>query len=150
MEESNSEEVSEFLTKLLKLRWLSKKHLAEELSDYQLTPSQYITLRALEAYPQGLSMSDLAKTAHHVSATVSGIVDRMESQALVERFQNTGDRRRIQVKLTDHGINLLERITAAKKVKFKQILDQLTPEQRVLLNTVIDMASTYLQSNLRG
>ncbi|MBI9047978.1 MAG: MarR family transcriptional regulator [Anaerolineaceae bacterium] len=141
---------NEFSNKLLNLRWLSKKHLAEELATYQLTPSQYVTIKTIADQPQGIKMSVLAKQAHQVSATMTGIIDRLESQNLVIRYRVETDRRSVYVQLTDEGQLLLKQISAAKTVKFKEILDRLSDEEKELLFNVIDTATTYFSENLRG
>ena len=140
----------EFSNKLFKLRWLSKKHFAEELTCYQLTPAQYVAMRALEGHPDGLKMSELAKQAQQVSATMTGVVDRLEKQNLVSRVRCGEDRRRVFVTLTESGITLLAQIKASKLSKFEELMLQLSPNEQEMVFRVMDKAIDYFSENLRG
>ena len=150
MDETNTYHVDEFLHKLFRLRWLSKKHLTDELIAYQITPAQYATLKILLDEPEDMKMSALAKKAHQVSATMTGIIDRLEIQELVQRTRLKSDRRNVYVHLTDKGKNLLNEIMAAKKARFQEILDRFDEHQKALLFETIDAAIEYFNENLRG
>ena len=150
MNEQSNYQVDQFLNKLFKLRWLSKKHLAEELTAYQITPAQYAALKNLLDEPNGMKMSVLAKRANQVSATMTGIIDRLEGQQLVQRTRLESDRRNVYVHITDKGKNLLEEIMDSKKAKFQQILDHFDEHQKALLFETIDSAIEYFNENLRG
>jgi DNA-binding MarR family transcriptional regulator len=150
MNPERTKEADEFLNKLFKLRWLSKKHLAEELTSFQITPAQYAALKLLLDEPEGMKMSTLAKQAHQVSATMTGIIDRLEMQELVQRNRLKSDRRNVSVQITEKGKQLINRILAAKKIKFQEILEQLSDDQKAQLFSSIDTAIDYFSDNLRG
>jgi DNA-binding MarR family transcriptional regulator len=148
--EHSPQQADEFVNKLFQIRWLSKKHLAEELTIYQLTPAQYAALKLLCDEPQGMKMSSLAAQAHQVSATMTGIIDRLEYQGLVERKRQNADRRNVYVHLTEKGEFLLLEIKNAMRSRFQEILNRLDANQKNLLFDTIDIVIDYFTEHLRG
>ncbi len=86
-------------------------------------------------------MSELAESSHQVSATMTGIVDRLLDRGLVVRERDPNDRRTLRVGLTPAGKELLERVQQRKRAWMLQFLETLTPDERRLM---IDMAQRYL------
>ena len=77
--------------------------LAERLG---LSPSQWKTLGILENHGS-LSAGELASRSGLAPASMSGILDHLESKGLVRRSQDPGDRRRTLVELHAPGIQEL-------------------------------------------
>ena len=50
-----------------------------------------------------LFMSDAAEQVDSSSASVTGLVDRLEEKGFVERYRSRADRRSIELRLTDLG-----------------------------------------------
>lgn len=79
------------------------KYLQEK---HGITIPQIITLR--EIYEHGpLSFSELTKIVSLNNSTVTGIVDRLEKQQVVQRTRTSPDRRRIDIVITQKGIDFL-------------------------------------------
>ena len=80
------------------------KYLQEK---HQITVPQIICLR--EIYEHGpISFSALTKIVALNNSTVTGIVDRLERQELVQRTRTSADRRQIHIKITDKGVEFLQ------------------------------------------
>ncbi len=62
---------------LSRLSWLSKRHVANQLNEFQLTPPQFVTLRCISQQQRGVSMSDLADHCQAVMPTMTGIIKRL-------------------------------------------------------------------------
>ncbi len=58
-------------------------------------------------------------------STLTGLIDRAERRGLLRRVRNEGDRRVVEVTLSDHGLDLAERLVA-------EIADRLRPRLAAL------------------
>ena len=76
-----------------------------------VTACQEALLRLVER-GSGQSFAELASAEGISPATLSGHVDRLEQAGLIERVRSTGDRRRVDLRLTDAGTRLLRRLPA--------------------------------------
>ncbi len=73
---------------------------------YGLTGPQLLLLRRLEGRREE-SVSDLARRASLSQATVTDVLDRLESRGLVTRRRSESDRRRVMAQITAAGIQAL-------------------------------------------
>ena len=80
--------------------------LVQKLSPFGITPSQYITLWALWESREELPVSQLGKRLMLDNPTMTGIIDRMERDGLIERVPDETDRRIIKVRLTEKSNTL--------------------------------------------
>lgn len=96
-------------SKLLHLNWLQHRRFAQELSALDLTVPQFYTLVALVSVGGETNMGALSRQVHQVSATMTGIIDRLVRDGLVERKRANGDRRTVLVAITASGRRLVER-----------------------------------------
>jgi DNA-binding MarR family transcriptional regulator len=74
-----------------------------------LTGPQLTVLKMLEAFGD-LSLSELSERIRAQNSTVTGIIDRMEREALVTRARSRDDRRVFLIKLTPKGARIAETI----------------------------------------
>ena len=77
---------------------------------WNLSPSQFNVLNLLHGLPEGRSQSDLSRELLVHRSNVTGLVDRLERDGLVERRDEPGDRRAYQVRLTAAGRRLVDQI----------------------------------------
>lgn len=96
-------------SKLLHLNWLQHRRFAQELSELDLTVPQFYTLMALVSAGGETNMGALSRQVHQVSATMTGIIDRLVRDGLVERKRASDDRRTVLVAITPGGRMLVER-----------------------------------------
>jgi DNA-binding MarR family transcriptional regulator len=77
-----------------------------------VTGPQRLALRVIGLFP-GLSAGDLAAVLHVHPSTLTGVLQRLTEQSLVERVHDSKDRRRAVLRLTPVGrrINALNRGT---------------------------------------
>lgn len=68
------------------------------------TLPRFDVLSALDRHRGGLRMSDLSVKLMVSNGNVTGIVDRLETEGLVERISVDGDRRAMRVRLTPDGV----------------------------------------------
>jgi DNA-binding MarR family transcriptional regulator len=93
-----------------------------------LTGPQLWALKILEnASP--IRVSELAQRMYLRSATVVGILDRLELKGLVSRARSTDDRRAVDLYLTEMGKQLADKAPEVAQVMLVKGLDELTDEQ---------------------
>jgi len=71
---------------------------------FDCTLPRFDVLSALERHRDGLRMSDLSAKLKVSNGNVTGIVDRLQNDGLVERISVDGDRRAMRVRLTGVGV----------------------------------------------
>lgn len=133
-------ELLESLT--VEIGWISRRRLEKELDAYGLTPPQYMVLRCVRDSQSGCSMSELAESSFQVSATMTGIVDRLVERGLVQRERDPHDRRTLRVVLTGAGTDLLALVREAKRQWLHEFFGVLSPEDR---KRMIEMGRRYLE-----
>ncbi|HZE38206.1 MAG TPA: MarR family transcriptional regulator [Stackebrandtia sp.] len=92
-----------------------------------LTMQQFKTLLIL-SMRDDLSGHDLAEALGVKLGTVTGIVDRLVAQDLVERHEDPADRRVRRVRLTSHGRGLVTELTDTGMRKMRDILGEFSTD----------------------
>ncbi len=106
-----------------------------------LTAPQLAALKAISSL-QPVTIGALAKSIHLSQATLTGILSRLDSRALISRSRSGSDRRATVVELTDSGRRVLENAPSILQDHFRSELDKLQPwEQTQLLATLQRIAS---------
>jgi DNA-binding MarR family transcriptional regulator len=94
-----------------RLFWQMRPRLLGVAGELGLTPPQMFALRALD--PQRpVPMRELAAQLHCDSSNVTGLVDGLEAQGLVERRSAEHDRRVRMLVVTERGARVRRRIDA--------------------------------------
>ncbi|WP_084605100.1 MarR family winged helix-turn-helix transcriptional regulator [Desulfonatronum thioautotrophicum] len=95
---------------------------------HQITIPQVVCLR--EVYEHGpLPLGKLTKIVGLTNSTVTGIVDRLERQQLLERIRTSADRRQIHLRMTEKGIQFLKDIPAPVPEQFVEGIDRYSKEE---------------------
>jgi DNA-binding MarR family transcriptional regulator len=90
---------------------------------WQLTLPQFDVLAELaRADASGFTFVELSRLLLVTSGNLTGIVDRLEEQAVVERRPDTKDRRVIRVALTEKGRRLTDEVLPAHAADIDDIL----------------------------
>ena len=100
-----------------------------ELAEGQVSFAQFFLLGHIDR-ESGLSMSKIAETMGHTTAAATGLVDRLEKLGYVERGHTSDDRRKVLVKITKKGVELVERIRQDMIKNLTLITKQLTPHEQ--------------------
>lgn len=77
---------------------------------FDLTPSQYNVLRILRGEGRPIPCLEIASRLIQVVPAITGLLDRLEKQQLVQRKRCEEDRRVVYVSLTRKGQQLLAKI----------------------------------------
>ena len=72
-------------------------------SRFGTTLPRFDLLSQLERHPAGLKMNELSRLLMVTGGNVTGIVDQLEGEGLVERLDEPADRRAFRIRLTGAG-----------------------------------------------
>lgn len=86
-------------------------NLSSELNKGNVSFPQFFLLTYLSS-EEYLTMSDIAKKMGHSTAAATGLVDRLEKLSYVERTHAAEDRRKIMVRITAKGVELVSKMRA--------------------------------------
>lgn len=101
-----------------------------DLRRRNLTSAQLNTLLVLRAAePDGLLMGEIGRRLVVTKSNVTGLVDRMERQGLVER-SGGDDRRATVVHLTEAGAELLDRTVPRHAERLAELTGSLADEEK--------------------
>jgi DNA-binding MarR family transcriptional regulator len=102
--------------------------LRKETEQLGITARQATLLWLIKQRP-GLSLAELAAEEDISPPALSGNVDRLEAAGLVERTRSGPDRRRVGLRLTDAGGQLLRRIRARRTTWLAERMRSLHPDE---------------------
>jgi DNA-binding MarR family transcriptional regulator len=84
-------------------------NLSRELNRDNISFAQFFLLSYL-ATSRELTMTDIARKMGHSTAAATGLVDRLEKLGYMERTHAVDDRRKVLVRITSRGIELVARL----------------------------------------
>lgn len=117
---------------------------ATQLAPHGLSEGRFIMLFLLESSTQGLAPNELATQAGITRATVTGLLDRLERDGLVERVPDAHDRRALRVELTAKGRQLAAQVFTQHGHWIAGLFKHLSPEERSQLSQLLNKAATGL------
>jgi DNA-binding MarR family transcriptional regulator len=94
-----------------RLFWEMRPRMLRVAQEFGLTPPQMFALRALDP-DKPLPMRELAAMLHCDSSNVTGLVDGLAAQGLVERREAEHDRRVRMLVVTERGVEVRDRLHA--------------------------------------
>lgn len=74
-------------------------------------------------------MSDIAKKMGHSTAAATGLVDRLEKLGYVERVHAAEDRRKIMVRITSKGIDLVSQMRGEIATDLASIMSEMDEDE---------------------
>ena len=112
------------------------RRVFQAISDYArqaerltgLTGSQLWAVKVI-AESRSIRVSDLSKRMYLHPATVVGILDRLESQGVVQRVRSKTDRRVVDVELTPSGEKLVKSSPDVAQVLLAKGLEKMTEDK---------------------
>ncbi len=99
------------------------------LQPHGLSLPQFHLLGALKSGGGVLSTGEIARIMLRASQTVTGLVDRLEAQGLVERQVDSRDRRKANVRITASGERRLAEAQPTANRLAESIVSPLTQEE---------------------
>ena len=126
----------------------SRRLTKDQAARHGLTGPQLSVAKILEDIGD-LSLSELSERINAQNSTVTGIVDRMEREQLVERKRSSDDRRVVHIRLTKKGHELARSMKFEPFEIFKMAFENaLTREELGQLLTLLDKLATYVRKQV--
>jgi DNA-binding MarR family transcriptional regulator len=113
--------------RLLRASRTIEAELRERLKkEFDTTLPRFDVMAALYRAPEGMLMSDLSRFLLVSNGNVTGIIDRLVSEGLVQRARRNGDRRTSIVRLTKAGSDLFRTMAAAHEGWVSELLAEVS------------------------
>jgi DNA-binding MarR family transcriptional regulator len=108
-----------------------------------VTGPQRLALRVVGLFP-GMSAGDLAAVLHVHPSTLTGVLQRLVSQRLLQRVEDPADRRRAVLRLTRRGarVNAVGHGTVESLVE--EALAEISARDRAAARRVLERLAQYL------
>lgn len=107
---------------------------------FGLTPQQYNILRILRGEGGPLPILEIANRMITVVPGITGLIDRLEAAALVERKRCSYDRRIVYVAITAEALDLLARIDGPLLEMHTELLGHMSAGDLAELNRLLEQA----------
>ena len=120
---------------------------AAGLFSLNLTMRQIKVLMVLDI-EESLSMHELADSLGVGLATTTGIVDRLAAQHLVERREDTSDRRIRRIELSEHGHEVIDQIRYSGRERKRRVLRRLETGLLYDFARVMEALGTAVEAEL--
>jgi MarR family transcriptional regulator, negative regulator of the multidrug operon emrRAB len=117
---------------------------ARLLAPHGLSEGRFVLMFLLEAASDGLAPNELAKQAGVTRATVTGLLDGLEREALIERRVDSHDRRALRIYLTRKGKQVAVRVFDSHGRWIAGLFSNLTIHERGHLALLLDKAAGNL------
>jgi DNA-binding MarR family transcriptional regulator len=103
--------------------------MRKNFADEEMTMPQGMVISILKRNGQMMKMTDLSRQLSLTNSTVSGIVDRLEKQKLVERVRSEEDRRIVYVKVSPKYDEMHQEVHKKLEKSFEELMDMGSPEE---------------------
>jgi DNA-binding MarR family transcriptional regulator len=120
--------------------------LSQRLAHGQVSFAQYSLLGHV-AGGELLSMTELAGRMHHSTAAATGLVDRLENLGYVQRVRSAGDRRKVAVRITAKGAQLVGKIRQDMVGNLEEFMVELSPAQQKCWLEIYEKLLTFCTSH---
>lgn len=103
-----------------------------------ITLQQYNVLRILRGqYPEAVSINLIKERMLDQNSDVSRLITRLQTKKLIERKVCPGDRRQMNIRISDSGLELLNALDT-KVDKINNCIKGITEEEAKTLNDLLD------------
>ena len=103
-------------------------------------------LQALEDSPE-LTVGEITGQVHMAQASVTMIVARLEELGLVDRTRGTSDKRKVYVRLTEAGHDILEQAPEALHQRFAEQFEPLKTWEKTMLVASLQRVASMLDAS---
>ena len=132
MDQELNRDVAELWSVLFDIVTDGEKRLASHFEAHHLTPPQFYVLKTLSENAGACRIGDIARDHHLTSATMTGLVKRLEAMdpPLVRRQRNQSDGRSVDVILTEAGAARFMAVQRALMDQLRAVFGTLPEAQR--------------------
>ena len=135
---------------LIRTFGLVRRAMEPHFSRFGISGSQWAILRNLSCSEsngvKSLRLTDLSERLLIRPPSVTGVVDRLERQGLVERSGEAGDLRVKRVGLTDQGRALVQQVKEKHRAQIHSVLGALSAGEQKELHRLLDRLGAHLET----
>lgn len=124
----SSESVAILEKELRYISHLIKQKGREILSNYTITPPQFVALQWLHETGD-MTIGDLSQRMYLAFSTTTDLVDRMEKNELVQRVRDENDRRVVRIHLLSEGERIIQEVIVKRQDYLRDIMDEFDPTE---------------------
>ena len=124
---------------------LLRLEIDRRAAPYNLTRTKWLAISQLHEQP-GITQSELAGRLELGAAATGKLVDRLVDRGFVERRADAADRRIKPLHLTDKATHLLRQLEIESGTLRRDLLGDLSPEEREKLRSGLLKLKTRLQA----
>ena len=111
---------------------------ADRLKAYDITPEQFNVLRILKgSHPKALMLAEVTCRMIDKSSNATRLVEKLRLKGLVRREVCEGNRRQVDIFITDKGLTILKKIDAEES-EWMTTLKNISKAEAVELNRILD------------
>ncbi len=137
--------------RLLTCSTLIERQVRQRLREqFDITLPRFDLLAQLDRAPDGLTMGVLSRRLMVSNGNVTGLIDRLVAEDLVERQPAPGDRRAQLVRLTQDGKRAFDRMTPAHAAWIRELFASLDRKAQITLFESLAELKTSLANAERG
>lgn len=114
-----------------------------------LTPIQLLIMHSIKAMGEG-TLGDLAKQVSVSQATLSTIIDRLESRELLQRIRSKSDKRKVHLALSAKGIDAIQSEPALLPAEFLDRFGKLADWEQLMLLASLQRVAGLLEAGQHG
>lgn len=115
------------------------------LAPHGLSEGRFVLLFLLDAAPDGLAPNILAERAGVTRATVTGLLDGLEREQLIERHADANDRRALCIRLTRQGKRVAKTVFEQHGRWIAGLYGNLSAPERKQLAALLDKVAGNLE-----
>lgn len=119
---------------------------ADAWAKLDLTMPQLKVLMILASRKEA-TVGTLAEIMEASLSNMTGILDRLENQGLIERIPSISDRRSVNIRLTDEARKIFQQLNQSGFEKFSRIINSLTPDARNKVETGLRILANSLYND---
>ena len=124
----SSESIAILEKELRYISHLIKQKGREILSNYTITPPQFIALQWLHESGD-MTIGDLSTKMYLAFSTTTDLVDRMEKNELVQRVRDENDRRVVRIHLLSEGERIIQEVILKRQDYLRDITEEFNEEE---------------------
>jgi DNA-binding MarR family transcriptional regulator len=139
----DSDSTQAVLSALRRIIRATDLHSRQLARDTGLTTPQAVVLQAVRDCGE-VTTGQLSRRVSLSQATVTTILDRLESRGLVERYRSNADRRIVHSRLTRQGRTILRQAPPLLHERFAAAFQQLSPARQSRLLATLDEVAAMM------
>lgn len=144
----NPEEVARMEKELRYIADIIKQQGRRILSNYTITPPQFIALQWLFEHGD-MTIGDLSNKMYLAFSTTTDLVDRMESNHLVKRVRDQQDRRVVRINLLSEGERVIEEVIDKRREYLNSVLANFEEKEVKELSYLLIKLHEEMKEDLR-